>query len=159
MAIFTGCGTHKYGCGFGANTRKIYSKHDSALIIERNVNGKILTTYKLLSYRPNLTNCRGYGKVVKIDNKTLLIRMTGVLLRNDSVITPVKFLIIPEGKFFKELTPYCNSDIYVYFESDFVVVDYSSDFQFTSNGCVDHVDYIRNSKRNDVIYCEISNKF
>jgi hypothetical protein len=159
MALFaTSCKTHKYGCGLSHIETHPYKSNgcvglDSFLVIQ----SKNSVEYKLINYRPDYRLCRGYGKVEILDTiikpHQLLIRMGGALMKDDSVVTPVKFIIIYDGKFYKTLLPYANTGKDVYFEGYMLFPNryYGDDIQVATNTWIDHIDS-KSSNYNNVIF-------
>ncbi len=172
MALFTSCATHKYGCDVSIDDKKNESTYlvikprlnkdgntirDSVYITEKNENGRRrIVNYKMVNYKPEASICRGHGKVTIVDTlnypKSYLIKIDGVLLRDNTIITDVKYLIVYEGRFYKSLTPYINTDVDVYFEAEvlFPNVYDGPDIQHSVIGCIEKVEYLDN-KRNDII--------
>ena len=177
MALFASCATtHKHGCGLSVKneteTTRIVVRNtikngkltqDSILIKERMVDEQKLIFTMMINYHPKVSVCRGYGKVVVLDTfyhpESYLIRIGGVLMRDDVNITPVKYLIVYQSDFFNSLNQYVNTDTDVYFESNVVFAGDTCEMQVTNNGCIDHVDYPATpaEKRKDIIFVNFKN--
>ena len=177
MALFASCATtHKHGCGLSVKneteTTRIVVRNtvkngkliqDSLFIKERTVNGQRLVSTILMNYHPKVSICRGYGKVVVLDTfsrpKSYLIRVGGVLMRDDVNITPVKYLIVYQSDFLSSLNQYANTNVDVYFESNVIFAGDTCEIQVTNNGCIDNVDYPATSpeKRKDIIFVNFKN--
>lgn len=162
VLCLSSCATRKYGCKYTAyvsDSTKSYSHllisprynkdgkliHDSAVITRcYDSKGKLIDyNYNLLNYKYDISLCRAYGKVYHFDSDlpTYVIKVGGWLLRDDTVITEVKYVIVPKSKFYTALTPYVNTNTDIAFESliSFPNVYDGPDIQYSVSGCVDHI--------------------
>ena len=78
---------------------------------------------------------RGNGHVEKVDSGVLLIRIDGVIIKNDSLPTEVKYVLV-YGKFYKELKEYTGKNIL--FECNDSVKE-TEDILYAKNGCVENL--------------------
>jgi hypothetical protein len=88
------CATKKYGC-------------KNELVAKPVIN---------YNYSPKLSNYRGHGYVDSIDINTYYIRIYGILLKNDTIISPVKFVLV-YGNGYRKLRIYKKSTIYFEFKA------------------------------------------
>lgn len=174
--LLTSCATRKYGCGYTSDVKDTsktfthleihpYKNKDGVLmkdtigITQKYHNGRLITVgCKNYSYKPNVSLCRAYGKVVLLDTfslpKKYLVKIGGILLRDDTVVTEVKYLIVPESNFYKALHPYVNTNKDVYFEAFAVFPNIydGPDVQYSVSGCIESVVEDTNYYRNDLIF-------
>ena len=77
---------------------------------------------------------RGKGHIEKVDSGVILIRIDGVIIKNDSFPTEVKFVLV-YGSFYQELKPHVGSNIL--FESTDSTKE-AEDILYIKNGCIEN---------------------
>ena len=128
-----GC-AKKYGC--------------TTLIKNSNYPPKSITLTKNPNYIPPKNYiCRGNGHVEKIDSNKMLIRVNGVVIKNDTGICTTTKYIVAYGSFSKTLREYQNKNIK--FECN-AIFPKNDEILFIVNGCVEGMEsenFIINNKK------------
>ena len=142
--LLSSCATHKryVSSKFGANTPVVMTANDNDIHIKINMN--VIKLPKIINkpITTKLSVLTGYGTVVPLDTfihpYSYLIRVGGRVVKNDTSLTNIKYIIVYEGSFMRDLSYYVNKQIF--FECKSVNINRYMPSEVTEvvHGCIEN---------------------